>query len=164
MTSLSLQLLETGITTIVQPGGRFPSDRPLKQTRLNLNRDFNRGRRDRLMGHPCRSNNGRYLDGWHSVPVKQKTIEGAPIGTGARVRAVRDGQLFTGVVAGEHGDDVFVPDPKKPGDRPLRFKRKEVALDDEQPNQRHPGAGKFNSVGGKPVGVTPAKSTLGPRI
>lgn len=42
---------------------------PRRATHEPQRRDhFAEGRSDRLAGLPCRSANGRYLDGWYSVP------------------------------------------------------------------------------------------------
>ena len=42
-----------------------------KWAKVNLSqqaKDFNKGRKDRVAGLPCRSANGDYLDGWYSIP------------------------------------------------------------------------------------------------
>lgn len=47
---------------------------------------YSLGVRDRASGKPCRSANGKYLEGWHSAGDRYRTGCGVRVGNGDRAR------------------------------------------------------------------------------
>ena len=63
--------------TILQPDSPYYLDQEQKRGfQATLIEDpFIRGRADRIAGRPCSSTDGRYLDGWYSLPNNFKPLK-----------------------------------------------------------------------------------------